>query len=115
VDEFGTIGGIVTLEDVLEELLGEIGDEHDEMRRIPEPDQPVLEVDGSISIRDLETEYGIQLISDAGFETLAGFLLFQLGEIPQVGQNVEFAGRRYTVTEMERNRIARVIIEKVAA
>ena len=51
---------------------------------------------------------------DAGFETLAGFLLFRLGEIPHVGQRLEYEGRRYSVLEMEGNRIARVRIEKMS-
>jgi CBS domain containing-hemolysin-like protein len=50
--------------------------------------------------------------SDAGFETLAGFLLFRLGAIPRAGDTAEYEGRRYTVLEMDRNRIARVRIEK---
>jgi CBS domain containing-hemolysin-like protein len=64
-------------------------------------------------LRDLESEYGIEIPTGAGFETLAGFLLFRLGEIPQVGQSVEYDGRRYSVLEMERNRIARVRVEKL--
>lgn len=115
VDEFGTISGIVTLEDVLEELLGDIGDEHDELRATPAKDVSVIEVDGATSIRSLDTEYGIELTTEAGYETLAGFLLFHIGEIPQVGTIVEHDGRRFTITEMDRHRIARVRIEKVEA
>jgi len=72
-----------------------------------------VELDGTTRIRDLENEYGIEIPPDAGFETLAGFLLFKLGEIPRAGHAVEYEGRRYTVLEMERNRIARVRIEKL--
>ena len=57
--------------------------------------------------------FGIEIPSDAGFETLAGFLLFRLGQIPGVGDALEYHGRRYTVLEMERNRIAKVRVEKV--
>ncbi len=64
-------------------------------------------------MRDLEAEYGIELPGDAGFETLAGFLLLQLGRIPHKGDSLEYEGRRYTVLEMDRNRIARVRIEKL--
>ena len=74
-----------------------------------------VELDGATRIRDLESEYGIEIPADAGFETLAGFLLFRLGEIPHAGEAVEYQGRRYTVLEMERNRIARVRIEKLPA
>jgi CBS domain containing-hemolysin-like protein len=112
VDEFGTIAGMLTVEDVLEQLVGRIEDEHDEKAqpRAPESD---LDLDGVTRIRDLENEYGIEIPASGGFETLAGFLLFKLGEIPHAGESVEYGGRRFTVVEMERNRIARVKIEKL--
>jgi len=71
VDEFGTIGGLVTLEDVLEQIFGEIGDEHDVKRPAPRAEAPILDVEGAISIVDLATQYGVELPGDAGFETLA--------------------------------------------
>jgi CBS domain containing-hemolysin-like protein len=114
VDEFGTISGMVTLEDVMEQVFGPIGDEHDEFREAPSMEARVLELEASTSIRNLETQYGIELPGDAGFETLAGFLLFQLGEIPKVGATVELNNRRFTILEMEKNRIARVRIEKLS-
>ena len=113
VDEFGTIAGLLTVEDVLEQIVGDIEDEHDEKIGRPGPEAAAVEVDGSTRIRELETDYGIALPSDGGFETLAGFLLFRLGAIPRAGDSVEQEGRRYTVLEMERNRIARVRIEKL--
>jgi len=113
VDEFGTIAGLVTLEDVLEQIFGEIGDEHDVKRPKPTVEAAMLEVDGSITIRDLDTQYGLELPGDAGFETLAGFLLFQLGNIPKEQDTVEYGGRKFTIIEMHRNRIARVRIEKI--
>jgi CBS domain containing-hemolysin-like protein len=114
VDEFGTIIGMLTVEDVLEQIVGRIEDEHDEkvVRRGAEADE--VELEGTARIRDLESEYGIEISPDAGFETLAGFLLFRLGDIPQAGATVEYQGRRFTILEMDRNRIARVRIEKVA-
>lgn len=114
VDEFGTIVGMLTVEDVLEQVVGRIEDEHDEKiaRRPPETD--VVELDGATRIRDLESEFAIEIPADAGFETLAGFLLFRRGAIPHAGESVEYQGRRYTVLEMDRNRIARVRVEKLA-
>jgi putative hemolysin len=114
VDEFGTIVGLVTVEDVLEQIVGEIRDEHD----LPEPAPPAsadtaIELDGITSIRDLENLYGIHLPYGAGFETLAGFLLERLGTIPAGGEQIEYEGRRFTVVEMEGHRIARVRIEKI--
>jgi putative hemolysin len=110
VDEFGTITGLVTLEDVLEQIFGEIGDEHDVRRPLPIAGAPVVEVDGSTSIRDLASQYEIELPGDAGFETLAGFLLFRLGYIPGPGESVTYGARTFIVEEMDRNRIAKVKI-----
>src|SRR6202043_3457760 len=115
VDEFGTIVGLVTLEDALEQILGEIGDEHDVKRPRQAAESTVLEVEGATTIRDLDTRYGLELPGDAGFETLAGFLLFQLGYIPQKGEAVEYGGRKFKITEMDHNRIARVRIERLPA
>jgi len=114
VNEFGTIVGMVTVEDVLEQIVGGIEDEHDEKERRTAGADGEIELDGSTRIRELESDYGIAIPTEAGFETLAGFLLFRLGRIPQTGESVEYEGRRYTVLEMERNRIARVRIEKTA-
>jgi putative hemolysin len=112
VDEFGTIAGMLTVEDVLEQLVGRIEDEHDEKSQ-PRAESGDVELDGATRIRDLENEYGIEITTGGGFETLAGFLLFKLGEIPQAGESVEHDGRRFSVVEMDRNRIARVRIEKL--
>jgi CBS domain containing-hemolysin-like protein len=113
VDEFGTISGLVTLEDVLEQIFGEIEDEYDVRRPAPTLESPVLELDGSTTILDLETQYGIELDVKEDFETLAGFVLFHLGYIPAVGDSFKHGRRRFTVLEMDRNRIARVRIEKL--
>jgi CBS domain containing-hemolysin-like protein len=110
VDEFGTITGLVSLEDVLEQIFGEIGDEHDVRRPLPVAGAPVIEVDGSTSIRDLASQYEIELPGDAGFETLAGFLLFRLGYIPGPGESVTYGSRTFIVEAMDKNRIARVKI-----
>lgn len=113
VDEFGTIVGLATLEDVLEQIIGEIEDEHDVKRPRPSLEARVVELEGTTNILDLETQYGIELPAEAGFETLAGFLLFQLGHIPKAGESLEHAGRRFTILRMDRNRIAQVRIEKI--
>lgn len=114
VDEFGTVSGLLTLEDVLEQVFGEIEDEHDDKRARPQPETGVLELEGATPIRDLETQWDIKLPGDKGFETLAGFLLFQFGAIPRAGDSVEYDGRRYTIEAMDRNRIAHVRIEKIS-
>jgi putative hemolysin len=110
VDEFGTITGLVTLEDVLKQIFGEIGDEHDVRRIPPAAGAAMIEVDGSTSIRDLASLYCIDLPGEAGFETLAGFLLYRLGYIPAPGESVTYGAQTFTVQSMDRNRIARVKI-----
>lgn len=113
VDEFGSTSGLVTVEDLLEQLVGELEDEFDVAQRPPVPlsagDAVVL--DGSANIRDLEVQYEIELPRDQGFETLAGFVMAQLGKIPKGGESVEYQARKYTVLQMEGHRIARVKIE----
>lgn len=113
VDEFGTVVGLVTLEDVMEQIFGEIEDEHDAHLPPVIHQAPILELEGGINIRDLDTHYGIELPVDAGFETLAGFLLYRLGYIPDAGDRVEHDGYRFTVLAMERNRISRVRVERL--
>jgi len=114
VDEFGTIAGLVTVEDVLEQVVGAIADEYDVKSEQPAPDGDELELEGATKIRDVETQYGIALPGNGGFETLAGFLLMRFGKIPAAGESLEYDGRRFTVLEMDRNRIARVRVEKTA-
>jgi CBS domain containing-hemolysin-like protein len=110
VDEFGTVVGLATIEDALEQIVGEIREEHELAEALQALDGP-LELDGITNIRDLETQYKIELPYDAGFETLAGFLLSRLGHIPTAGESVDFEGRKFTVLQMERNRIFRVRID----
>src|SRR5579872_4835911 len=117
VDEFGSTAGVITMEDILEQLVGEIEDESD----IAPPEPAALEsnislaLEGSVGIRDLETQYEISVPRDAGFETLAGFVLSRLQKIPQVGNFFDYEGHRFTVEEMESHRIAKVKIEKLQA
>ena len=114
VDEFGSTAGVITVEDILEQLVGNIEDEFDVST--PEPalaDESVLVLEGAVNIRDLETQHGLILPRDAGFETLAGFMLARLQQIPDLGDSFEYEGHRYTVEEMESHRIAKVKIEKV--
>jgi putative hemolysin len=114
VDEFGSTAGVITVEDILEQLVGEMEDEFD----VAPPEQPTLDdsilvLDGSINILDLEAQYEMSLPHDAGFETLAGFVLAQLQKIPETGESFEFEGHRFTVSEMDGYRIAKVKVEKL--
>jgi len=114
VDEFGSTVGLVTLEDVIEQVFGEIEDEHDVRRPKVQQTAAVLRVEGTVPIRDLELQYGLVVPIEEGYETLAGFLLYRLGCIPQSGDTVQENGRLFIIEEMDRNRIAKVRIERLA-
>ena len=111
VDEFGSTAGLVTVEDVLEQLVGEIEDEFDVSQQSFAPGAASMTLDGSVNIRDLETQYHIVLPRDEGFETLAGFVLTELQKIPAVGDSFEYDGRRYTVATMDGLRVDSVTID----
>jgi len=111
VDEFGSTAGVVTVEDVLEQLVGEMEDEFDISEKPLAPGASSMILDGSVNIRDLESQYHIALPRDEGFETLAGFVLAHLQKIPQTGDSFEYQGHRYTVVAMDGLRVDSVKIE----
>ena len=118
MDEFGSTVGLVTVEDAIEQLIGELEDEFDVSAEapplLPAPQETVV-LDGTVNLRDLETQMRWRLPRESGAETLAGFVLSRLGRIPQVGDRTEFGGHRLTVLEMEGRRISRVRVENVPA
>jgi CBS domain containing-hemolysin-like protein len=113
VDEFGSTAGVVTVEDVLEQLVGELEDEFDVTTTQPimADAKTPISLDGAINIRDLEAQYEVKLPQDEGFETLAGFLLSRLQKIPHEGESFDYEGRRFIVEKMDGHRIATVRIE----
>ena len=114
VDEFGSTVGLVTAEDALEQIVGELEDEFDVGIRLPVPaaDGGLL-LDGSATLRDLATQLQWKFPREAGVETLAGLLLSRLGHIPEAGEVVELNHRRFIIAEMIGKRIARVRIEEI--
>jgi CBS domain containing-hemolysin-like protein len=116
VDEFGSTLGLVTAEDVLEQVVGELEDEFDTGRNLPLPAAGGgLLLDGSASLRDLVTQLRWKFPRENGVETLAGFLLAKLGHIPVEGEGVDFAGRRFAIARMEGRRIAQVRVDPLAS
>jgi CBS domain containing-hemolysin-like protein len=113
VDEFGTTVGLVTAEDALEQVVGELEDEFDvsTRRSMLSATGGVVDLDGSTTLRDLTTQLGWEFPRKPGVETLAGFLLAELGHIPQTGESVEFDGRVFRVAEMAGRRIAKVRVQ----
>jgi putative hemolysin len=115
VDEFGSILGLVTLEDILEQMVGEIHDEFDVVERpLVLPDGGMI-FDAGIKVRDLAAQYNITLADDSSYETVGGFVLSRLGFIPRGGESFESDGYRFTVMEMERRRVSRVKIKALQA
>ncbi|HEY8997746.1 MAG TPA: hemolysin family protein [Edaphobacter sp.] len=115
VDEFGSTAGLVTAEDILEQLVGEVDDEFDVTRSALPSATGVMSLDGSTSLRDLRTQLHWEFPREAAVETLAGFLLTQLGHIPTNGESIEYDGRRFTIAEMAGHRINRVNVEPIEA
>lgn len=111
VDEFGSTAGLVTVEDVLEQLVGEIEDEFDVAGRARHLNPASLVLEGALNIRDLETQYNIRLPRDEGFETLGGFVLAQLQRVPKPGDSFLYQQHRFTVLEMEGRRVGAVKVD----
>lgn len=113
VDEFGTISGMVSTEDLFEQVFGEIEDEFDAVQALPGAREDKFEVEGTTPIRDLDVQFGIEVPSEAAFETLAGFLMYKLGRIPAPGDIVLHGEARFEVLEMDFNRVTRVLVERL--
>ncbi len=111
VDEYGAMDGIVTLEDVLEEIVGEIEDEFDlPDTSIERLDDSRIRIDGTYTIDDFNEEFETEL-EDEDFHTMAGLVFGELGRAPEVGDTVVVAGLRLTVLEIEGSRILKIEVE----
>jgi CBS domain containing-hemolysin-like protein len=115
LDEYGGTAGIVTIEDILEELVGEIADEYEELPQsnIVHLDDTAIEVDARIHIDELNTEFGAELPEDEDYDTIGGFVFSHLGYIPKSGQSFEANNLKFTITSAEARKINRIRISKI--
>ncbi len=114
VDEYGSVSGLVTIEDLLEEIVGEIADEHeDEGEAVVELPGGAYSISGKTHVEILHELFG-RGPKDEEFDTLGGFLAARLGRIPKVGERREEDALRFTVEEADRRRVLRVRVEPVA-
>jgi len=114
IDEYGGVSGLVTMEDLLEEIVGEIRDEYDIESPVVQLAGGKFLVDASISVRDLKEDHRIDIPESPEYETLSGFLLTSFQKIPKVGDVVDIDGKRITISEMVGQRIAKVKLESMS-
>jgi CBS domain containing-hemolysin-like protein len=115
-DEFGGVSGVVTIEDALEEIVGEIADEHDEafsdgLRQVSEG---VCEAMANVRLEDLARVTGLDLPTEADYESVGGFVFHHLGRIPVAGERFDSHGGRWEVLSATRNRVDLVRVTRLA-
>ena len=115
LDEYGGTAGIVTLEDILEELVGEIADEYEETPHEPikKIDQNTIEADARTSIDDLNDEFELNLPEDDDYETVGGFVFSRLGYIPKANESFDHENLRFTIASAEPRKIKRIRIQRI--
>ena len=110
VDEFGSILGLVTFEDILEQMVGQIHDEFDVVEQPMVLADGGMIVDAALKVRELDSQHGIVVPEDSAYETVGGFVLNALGFIPRGGEMFDSAGYRFTVMDVDGRRVSRVKI-----
>ncbi len=115
LDEYGGTAGIVTLEDILEELVGEIADEYEETPTEPikKIDQNTIEADARTYIDDLNDECDLNLPEDEDYETIGGFVFSRLGYIPKTDESFDYENLKFTIASAEARKIKRIKIQKI--
>jgi CBS domain containing-hemolysin-like protein len=111
LDEFGGVSGLLTLEDLLEEIVGEIEDEYDdEQPPIAQLSNGHFIVDASIPVADLNRQLGLELPDDEEYNSLGGYIVEEMGRVPEAGTELERAGHRFLIRMSDERRVAQVEI-----
>jgi CBS domain containing-hemolysin-like protein len=115
LDEYGGTAGIITLEDIIEEVVGEITDEYEDtpVENVKKIDLNTIEVDSRTYIDDLNDEFDFDLPEEEDYDTVGGFVFSHLGYIPKTGEFFEYAGLKFTITSAEARKIDRIRIQKI--
>jgi CBS domain containing-hemolysin-like protein len=116
LDEYGGTAGLVTIEDIIEEIVGEIQDEYEVQEAEPaieRVDDSTYEADARVHIEDVSDELDMTLPEDTDYDTLGGFVIASFGRIPQAGETFDFDDLRFTVVDAERTKVSRVRIERM--
>ena len=111
VDEYGTVTGIVTIEDLLEEIVGEIRDEYDTESPVQKLKNGIMFVDASLAIRDLNEDYNFVIPESSEYDTLGGFLLTSLQRLPSVGDSYNTDTHNFSIISMKGRRILKIKVE----
>lgn len=111
LDEYGGTAGLVTMEDILEEIVGEIQDEYDEEENIETAVDGIYDVDARTEIDEVNERLNLSIPEHADYDTLAGYLVYRMGKVPLINEQLEENGYRFTVVESDERRIVRVRIE----
>src|SRR6185503_11889712 len=115
VDEHGGLEGIITLEDLLEEIVGDISDEHDEEvnEQITEVDDHTYVLDGGLAVRDLNRRLKLNVPESEAYTTVGGFLMTEAGHVLKPGEVVPYDGLVFKVERVEKRRVRRIKLELV--
>jgi len=116
LDEYGGTAGVITIEDIMEELVGEIADEFEDVtpESIHRIDQRTIEADARVYIDDLNKEYELELPDEEDYDTLGGFVFSHLGYIPKTGESFSYRGLKFVISAAEPRRVKRIRIEGVS-
>jgi len=116
LDEYGGTAGIITLEDILEELVGEIADEYEKTPPVPikKIDQNTIDVDARTYIDDLNDQFELNLPEDEDYDTIGGFVCTRLGYIPKAGESFDYENLKFSITSAEPRRIKHIRIQKTS-